>query len=191
MPGYLHVRPERRSGLVVLRVTGELDMITARDLAGRVAAAIGNSAHPDLSGLSFTDLAGARALDAVIRAIPAGRLAEVRSCQPQVGRVLELLGLSLGLGLAGSATREPSLMDADALESQTRELVYRVSQARLHASVAKYDASSVIAALTDTGRRVERTRHRSIRTRQQGRRLRASIHATRVQARRPTASARA
>ena len=61
-------------GLCALRVTGELDLISAEELAGRAAAAVQHSDNPvlvDLSGLSFSDVAGARALDAVIRAIPA------------------------------------------------------------------------------------------------------------------------
>lgn len=67
---YLQVQAERRNGLCVLWITGELDTVMAGVFAERTAAAVHAAPGPvliDLSGLTFIDAGGARALAAVIQ----------------------------------------------------------------------------------------------------------------------------
>jgi anti-anti-sigma factor len=91
MDNYLQVQAERSNGMCVLRITGELDSALTGTFAAHaeaVAATIPGPVTVDLSGLTFIDAAGARALTLVIRAL-AGRLAVVSPCTPAVRRVLE------------------------------------------------------------------------------------------------------
>ncbi len=179
MADYLWVRAGHHDGLCVLRIVGELDMVTAGDFAERVRTAVPGTPGPvlvDLSGMAFIDAAGARALAAAVRAVPAGRLAGVRSCQPLVRHALDMLGLRL----------EPaSALTGTAPAHGTRELADRVRQARFHARAAAYDASAVMDMITDTSRRLARTRHRTIRAQQQGRLLLARSRAARMSATAP------
>ncbi len=176
MADYLWVRAERRGGLCALRILGELDTVTAADLAERVGTAVRGTPGAvlvDLSGLAFVDAAGARALAAVVRAVPAGQLAGVRSCQPPVRHALDMLGLRLDAASALTGT---------ARARGTRELADRVRQARFHARAAAYDASLAMDMITDTSRRLARTHRRTIRAQQHGRLLVARSRAARMSA---------
>lgn len=61
------IRVERRGGACLLRISGELDLITADSLGERADAAVEQVPGPvlvDLAGLTFIDARAARALDA-------------------------------------------------------------------------------------------------------------------------------
>lgn len=95
---YLSVNVEHDGPVCVLALRGELDMITAPTFTARMSRVGWERAERlvlDLSGLSFTDCAGARALAAAVRAVPADCPIIVRSLQPTVRRVFELTGLDL------------------------------------------------------------------------------------------------
>jgi anti-sigma B factor antagonist len=127
---YLRVNAERRDGVCVLAVSGELDTVTAAGFADHVAKAVEGLPGPvlvDLSGLTFIDCCGARTLVAVTCAFPPWRPVTVRSCRPIVGRVLGLLGLDLDHLRAEAGT---------APERETCELIAQVQEARSHSRQA-------------------------------------------------------
>ena len=181
MPGYLRIQAESRNGLCVLRVSGDVDIVTAGKFAERADQALravpGSAVVVDLAGLTFIDARGARALVAAIDALPAGRLTAVRSCPAHVRLVLDLLDLSLNYlppGLPAESRAAP--------RSGTRELMGRVQDALLHATVAKRQASDVLATLADTSIRLASTLENTERIREQGRRVLAGSRAAREDA---------
>jgi anti-anti-sigma factor len=99
--GHLKVRGERAGGVCVLSVSGELDFLCAGSLVRRARGLVDGRAERlvlDLSGLMFTDCAGARALAAVANLVPGHCPVIVRSAQPAVRRILELMGADLESG---------------------------------------------------------------------------------------------
>lgn len=77
---YLWLWLDRSHQLPVLKVRGELDTVTADRFAMEAVRLLKQVRGPvavDLSILDFIDCAGARTLAAVLRAIPAWRLAGV------------------------------------------------------------------------------------------------------------------
>jgi anti-anti-sigma factor len=178
MADYLRVEADNRNGRCVLRVTGDLDMTTAAEFACRAEAAVTETTGPvvlDLSGLTFIDVRGARALAAVMCPVPAARRPVVRSCAPHVRLVLDMLDLPFSYLPADylpaySRTAPPSA---------TRDLVKRVQQARLNAGDAKLSASRVLARLTDTSIRLASTRERTGLILEQGQQTLASTRAAR------------
>ena len=97
---YLQVISERRGGVCVLTVCGELDFQVCGVFAEQAARAAGELCGPvrmDLSGLVFVDCCGARTLAMVTGDILASRpLIICPGPPPHVRRVLDLLGLGLG-----------------------------------------------------------------------------------------------
>jgi anti-anti-sigma regulatory factor len=167
MADYLQVQGERRGRSGVLRITGELDAIMARALAQRADAAMRILPWPvlvDLSGLTFLDAHGARALALVIRKLAPGRLAGVRSCPPHVRRTLDLLGLPRNYLSAPLLLSDVHII---APEFQARDLAERLRRAQNHARDAKLDASGIMARLSDTCGRLASTRERSVLLREQ------------------------
>jgi len=184
MTDYLQVRAERRNGLCVLHVAGELDMTTADEFAESADAAVQSMHGPvafDLSGLTFIDVCGGRTLAAVIGTMPAGRLGVVRSCPQHIRRVLDLLELPVHYLSAADDlyARHLSARDRTAADSETQKLVNRVRYARLHANEAQLDASGTLARLTETSIRLASTLERTDLMREQGRRTLASARAAR------------
>jgi anti-anti-sigma factor len=85
----------------VLSVSGELDFLCAGSLVRRARGLVDGRAERlvlDLSGLMFADCAGARALAAVAGLVPGHCPVIVRSAQPAVRRILELMGADLESG---------------------------------------------------------------------------------------------
>jgi hypothetical protein len=161
----------------VLRISGELDMISGHTLGQRADAVVEGMRGPvlvDVSGLTFIDAYGARALDAVMQTLPNGRLAALRSCPSDVRRILDILALPAGRPPAGpDAVPEPG----------TTALSERVRRARLHGAEATLDASGTIAELIDTCIRVAGTIERAGLIRAQGQQARAASRAAREGAR--------
>lgn len=173
MADYLHVEAERRNGLCLLRITGELDTSMAETFADQAEAVMRAMPGPVLvylSGLTFTDAHGAHVLATVIRTLRAGRLVVVRSCPAHVRRVVELLGLPPDYLLA---------WDRAASASETCQLVDQLRRAQLDASEAKLGARTVLSLLTDTCIRLASTRERTALIREQGRRTVACSRAAR------------
>jgi len=178
MANYLRVEAGSGYRQCVLRVIGELDLVTAAEFADRADAAVEATSGPvivDLSSLTFIDVFGARALATVVRTLPAARRPVIRSCPPHVRLVLDLLNLPLSYlpadPLAGNAP--PSL---------TRDLVDLVQHARLDAGKAVLAASWTMARLTDTGIRLANTRERTGLTREQGQQTLARTRSARERA---------
>lgn len=167
------------SGLCVLRISGELDLITAHEFAGRVAAAvqrIGGPVVADLSGLALIDARGGRMLVAALHALPGGRRAAVQNCPPQIRLVLDTLGLSLNHVAAESLASSNEVSPWSA----TRDLVDRVQRARLTAGEARLGASWILARLAETGIRLASARERLDLIREQGKRTVASTRSARA-----------
>jgi len=178
MPSYLRVEAESRYRQCVLRVIGELDLVTAAEFADRAEAAVKATTGPvvvDLSSLTFVDVFGARALATVILTLPAARRPVIRSCPPQVRLVLDLLNLPLSYLPADPLTE-------NAPPSVTRDLVHLVQHARLDASKAILAANWTLARLTDTGIRLASTRERTGLTREQGQQTLARTRSARERA---------
>ncbi len=155
----VRVRAERRNGACLLRISGELDLITADALGARADAAVQDVPGPvlvDLSGLTFIDARAARALDAVMRTLPEGRPVSVRCCPRGIRRAFDLLGLSLNYKQA----------DVPGILHDARE--------------ARLEAGTRLARLTDTGIRLASTIERAGLIREQGRQALAASRAARV-----------
>jgi anti-sigma B factor antagonist len=181
MAGYLRIQAEGSNGLCVLRVSGEVDVVTAEEVAERAEQALQAVPGPvmvDLSDVTFIDACGGRALAAMIDTLPAGRLTAIRSCAPHVRLVLDLLDLSLNYLPADYLSAE----NWTAPRFGTRELMSRVQEARLQASVVKDNASGVLAMLADTDTRLAITLEQTQLIREQGRRVLASARAAREHA---------
>jgi stage II sporulation protein AA (anti-sigma F factor antagonist) len=91
----------------VARVTGEIDVANAADVAAQLSAAVSNAAHGlvvDLAGVEYVDSAGLRGLlDLAVRMRRRGqRLAAVAPEGSPVRRVLELIELGRVAELCGS-----------------------------------------------------------------------------------------
>lgn len=100
----LQVHAELRNGLCLLCISGELDTAAAGSLAARAGAALPVAPGPvlvDLSGLTFIDAHGARALAALTRTL-SGRPAFVPACPAKIRRILDLLGCAGPLFMTGS-----------------------------------------------------------------------------------------
>jgi anti-anti-sigma factor len=178
MAACLRIQAESRNGLCVLRLSGELDFVTAREFAERadhVLQAVPGPVVMNLSGLTLIDLRGARALAAVTQTLPAGRQVVVCSCPPHVRLTLDVLDLPLNYLPADYLPTENWIVPP----SWTRELVHRVQDARLHASVTKLCTKGVLATLTDTSIRLASTRERTDLIREKGQRTLAATRAAR------------
>lgn len=174
----MQITAERCNGLCMLRITGELDTSVAEAFADHADAAVRAIPGPvrvDLSGVTFIDAHGARALTTVLQVWAAERRAAVGSCPSHVSRVLELLELPAGHLPAG---------DWDTAQSETFQLVGLVRRARLDGVAAKLDASRLLARVTDTCIRLSSTRERNGLVVEQGRRTVASSRAAREHVRR-------
>lgn len=173
MAGYLRVDAERRNGVCVLRIAGDLDAGMANaliDYANAAVQAIPGAVLVDLSGVNLIDAHGAHALAAVIQDLAARRLTAVRACPPHIRHTLELLDLPPGY---------LSVADVATAKSTTFELVARLRLARLDAGEVKDDARWMLARLTDTCIRVASTRERTGLAIEQGRHAVASSKAAR------------
>ena len=169
----LRVHAELRNGLCLLCISGQLDTAAAGSLAERAGAALRAAPGPvlvDLSGLTFIDAHGARALAALTRTLT-GRRACVPSC-PSMIRILDLLGLPLNY-LSGDDTPVPA--------APASELVEQVRRARHDASQARLASTEALARLTVTCIRLASARERAELTREQGRRTLAGSRAVREQ----------
>ena len=92
----LQINTSAHGAKVTVIVAGELDITTATSMSRRLLA-IG-AAHPerlvlDLSGLVYTDVAGARALDETYQALTGECPVIVRQPQSPARKVFELTGL--------------------------------------------------------------------------------------------------
>jgi len=165
-----------RNGACVLRVAGELDVATTADaLLARAAASVQAVPGPvliDLSGLTFIDAHGARALSALIQTPLDGRAAAVRHCPLRIRRLLNVFRVPLDC---------PSAEDMPARPTATTALADQVQRARLRARESRLDASGTLARLTDTLIRLASTIERTDLIREQARSTVADSRAVRQQ----------
>jgi anti-anti-sigma factor len=142
---------ERHGQATVLKVRGELDMVTAdrfaADAVRELLRAPGLVAV-DLSFLDFLDRTGARVLVKVLSAVRPRRLTAVGGIQPAVARLLDLMGLDLTprpgpAPLVFSPAGQQLLAQARATRSQSREVLLEASavMARLAATYAELAAA--------------------------------------------------
>jgi anti-anti-sigma factor len=173
MGDYLQIQADRSNGMCLLRITGELDSALTGTFAAHAEAVAGTIPGPvtvDLSGLTFIDAAGARALTLVIGTL-SGRLAAVSPCTPAVRRVLELSSLPpLDYWLA---------RHREAPGSGTPELIDQVRRVLRDAGKAQSTASGTLARLSDTRIRIASTRERTGLIREQARLTLAGTRALR------------
>ena len=139
---YLWLWADRSGQATVLRVRGELDVVTADRFIAAAASELRQTTGPvavDLSFLDFLDCVGAHALEAVVRAVPPWRLTEVRGVQPPVARLLELIGMDLSVAprhreLAVSLRGQELLAQARETRTQSQEVLAAHMQ-KLSASI--------------------------------------------------------
>ncbi|MBK1783325.1 STAS domain-containing protein [Prauserella cavernicola] len=100
------VRPERRGDAVVLRVTGELDLMSSPVLDGHVATALEEPPPPllviDLSGVSFLASSGMASLVAAQQAAGESTTLRVVATGRATARALEVVGLDQQLPVHAS-----------------------------------------------------------------------------------------
>lgn len=95
--GHVRLSSEIRDSLCFVKVSGELTQVSERDFAARTDEALAVFRGPilfDLSGLTFLDRHGARALARTLAAVPP-RQAGLHGCSPAVRQVLTALGFDL------------------------------------------------------------------------------------------------
>lgn len=150
---YLHVRVGREGPACVLAVSGELDAVSASRLLDAAAPAVAADYGRfvlDLAGLTFTDCYGARALAALVCAVPDQCPVIVRAVQPMVRRVLNYTGIVLErLPRQDLVPRQHRV----AAEERTARLVRDVRAAVLHAEAtgAEVRRAARLAATTRDG----------------------------------------
>ena len=170
----VQVRAERRNGTCLLRISGELDLITVDALGERADAAVQEVPGPvfvDLSGLTFVDAHAARVLDSVMRTLPEGRPVLVGCCPRGIRRTFGLLGLSLNYSQTDCA--------AD-LRGKMPAATDRVPGVLRDARAARMEASARLAQLADTSIRLASTMERADLIREQGRQALAASRAARA-----------
>jgi hypothetical protein len=126
----------------------------------------------DLSGLTFIDAHGARALYALIRTPLNGRAAAVRHCPLRIRRLLNVFRVPLDC---------PPSDDRPVRQTTTTALADQVRRARLRARESRLDASGTLARLTDTLIRLASTVERTDLIREQARCTVADSRAVRKQ----------
>jgi anti-anti-sigma factor len=165
-----------RNGACVLRLAGELDVATTADaLLVRAAASVRAVPGPvliDLSGLTFIDAHGARALAGLTQTPLDGRAAAVRHCPLRIRRLLNVFRVPLDC---------PPADDNPARQTETTTLADQVRRARLRARESRLDASGTMARLTDTLIRLASTIERTDLIREQARCTLADSRAVRRQ----------
>jgi anti-anti-sigma factor len=87
-PPRFDVAIDEAEGVVVLRLSGELDLVSEPILASALAGADGRPVRIDLSELAFMDSTGLRVLLGAAREVPG--LTLTGPLQPPVRRLLEL-----------------------------------------------------------------------------------------------------
>lgn len=149
---HLRVRAERRGCICVVAVSGPLDMSTSAGLTDCIRAE--RAARParlviDMSGVSFVDFSGARALAAAISPVPGQCPVVVRSLRPAARRGLEQAGLDLGWldrGTGPAADSRTRGRDGAPADSATGTLIRQWQH--LHGSVERAIADSRRTALS-------------------------------------------
>ena len=104
----LTVTVMRKGRVCILAVGGELDVATAPTLTRHAAAALRQPTERliiDLSGLTFIDCSGVRALAAATRAESRALVAEARQVRARRAAIREDIGLTAG---ARTAHRAPA-----------------------------------------------------------------------------------
>jgi anti-sigma B factor antagonist len=93
---------ERSEGVDVLRLSGELDMANADELARAIEATSAPHVVLDLEGLAYLDSAGIRAIDRAHRQLATGgrTLAVVASPDSRAGWTFRVAGFGEGLVVA-------------------------------------------------------------------------------------------
>ena len=144
--GHIGVSPVMRGLTCVIKVSGELTCATEGEFAAGVAEALAGSRGPalfDVSGVDFVDLAGARALARVVRAVPSPREAGLDGCGPMMRGVLGAIGFDPPNRpeLTGEVRprRRPPARSAtpsreESLAAMTRAAASNARQSALHAS---------------------------------------------------------
>jgi len=168
---YLRAEVEQHGPVCVLAIRGELDVFTVANLTRCVTAALKTRTEQfvlDLSGLTFIDCRGARALAAMAQAVPAGSPVVVRSVNPAVRRVLNLLELNLeSRDMAGDdqATRlalqsqllcalvQQAIAESHQLAETIAATEDRVADTMLRLAARRPQRADRLAALSMTARR--------------------------------------
>jgi anti-anti-sigma factor len=93
-PPRFDISADEQDGTLVLRLSGELDLVTEPLLGEALARADGRRVRIDLSGLAFMDSTGLRALLSASREVPGLQL-----CGPLQAPVRRLLELTQTLAI--------------------------------------------------------------------------------------------
>lgn len=150
------VQISRDGPVCLLAVAGDLDSTAATDLADEVSQAVaviaaGDRVHVerfvlDLSGLTWLDCAGARALSAVAQGIPDEYPIVVRAISPIAARLFSVLDMDLERG--------PLAVTADYGQDAVHELLANSLTARALVRQALEQLAETAARLASTEDRV-------------------------------------
>lgn len=98
-----HVSQERIGAVLVVHLGGEIDLETAPKLQQVLAQAPPEGQIViEFGGVEYFDLAGVHVLEALYAQNPGRRLIVLTGLPPQVRRILELVGLTRTLRVAGT-----------------------------------------------------------------------------------------
>lgn len=156
--GHIRVSFDVQDATCIVKVAGELTLVTEQQFTTRAAEALAAFRGPvlfDLTGLDFIDCRGARALAGVLRAAPGP--AGVHGCNPVVRRFLEVAGFDLPRwsGLARPVPVRPvaarpgpsAVVDAP---SRGEALVAMAHATEVNARQSAADASELMSRLAAT-----------------------------------------
>jgi anti-anti-sigma regulatory factor len=141
--GHVRVSFEIRDSVCFVKVSGELTQVSEREFAARTDEALAVFRGPilfDLSGLTFLDRHGARALARTLAAAPPRR-AGLHGCSPAVGQVLSALGFdltqapgpALEIAAGGSAAEAAAPSRGETLTALARASHANARQSAAHA----------------------------------------------------------
>lgn len=142
----------------VLKVAGQIDMLTAPRLVNCAAGALPEGPGLrvlDLAGLTFLDCAGARALEAIVRASPAGYPVIMRSVSPQTWRLLGVMGFNASAWTVRASTsiggrRARKLrQQAQVTRAQSRQLVVQALRLANALAESEYEVAVTLAELAE------------------------------------------
>lgn len=153
--GRIRVSSGTRGPGCVIKISGELTLVTENEFTALVTETLAASRGPvlfDVSGVDFVDCRGARALAKAVRAVPPPREAGLDGCGLTMRRVLGTIGFDLPhgpeLATAAQARLEPR---ARAGTPSREEAVAAMTRAaRSNTRQSALDASAVMSRLAAT-----------------------------------------
>ena len=153
--GHIRVGSVPRGPGCVIKISGELTLVTENEFTALVTETLAACHGPvlfDVSGVDFVDCRGARALAKAVRAVPPPREAVLDGCSPTMRSVLGTIGFDLPhwpeLATTSQARPEPRVRAGT--PSREEALAAMTRAAKSNARQSALDASGVMSRLAAT-----------------------------------------